>query len=70
MFKVADVRIKEGNLTRARLELIEHVLIYAMQPPMNTNKMSAPPDSNIRIYNEGAKSLFPPILNVRNGELL
>jgi hypothetical protein len=69
-FKVAGVMIKKGNLTRDRLELIEHVLIYAMQPRMNTNKRNAPPDGNIRIYNEGAKSAFPRIINVKNGELL
>ncbi|MDD5474354.1 MAG: hypothetical protein PHU34_09445 [Candidatus Methanoperedens sp.] len=69
-FKVADVTIKNGNLTRNRLELIEHILIYTMQPPMNKNKRFAPPNGNIRIYNEGAKSAFPRIINVKNGELL
>jgi|GEM_PF-6347588 len=68
-FKVAAVTIKDGYLTRDRLELIEHVLIYAMQPSMNTNKRNAPPNGNIRIYNEGAKSAFPRKINIRNGVL-
>ncbi len=62
-FKVANVMIESGNLTRKRLELIEHALIYKMQPPMNRNKKSAPPKDNITIYNEGAKSsVFPKII--------
>lgn len=69
-FKVADVTIKDGYLTRERLELVEHVLIYTMQPRMNKNKISAPPNVNIRIYNEGAKSAFPRVINVMNGVLL
>lgn len=68
-FKIAEVMIKNGNLTRGRLELIEHALIYMMQSPMNINKRIAPPNVNIRIYNEGEKSAaFPRIINVMNGE--
>lgn len=50
-FKVADIDVKNGYLTRKKLELIEHALIYSIQPSMNISKKKYPPKDNIAIIN-------------------
>lgn len=70
MFKIAKVLVRNGNITKRRLEAIERVLIYTMRPSMNINKKNHLPDLDIIVYNRSQDSLFPKRIEVRNGELI